>query len=685
MNYRSRIQIFVIATTTGWSAMVLAAVTDDITTRPSATSAPSADTPNPVKISGQRTEHGDNDLTSLSIEDLMNVQVTSVTKAPQKISDAPAAITVIGQDDIQRSGMGSIAELLRLAPGMDVAHIDTNNYAITSRGMNGLLADDLLVLMDGRSLYTPAFGGVAWRSVGYPLPDLDRIEVIRGPGSTLWGSNAVNGVVNIITKSAKDTQGILLDTRGGSQQDYGTAQYGGQIDDKTFYRYYAQYNYTGAGEDITGKAAHDQFQGLQSGFRIDRYASPDDTLTLQGDIYEQSADEITTSLPFSQAFTSYSRGGNLLGRWTHKESDRSDSSLQLYYDRQDQLDAPVGYYQDTFDAQFQNRFPLGERNEMTWGIGARDQLIQLSTIPFVTVSPDYLDEYILNGFAQDQLTIVPDRLQWYFGTKLEYNNLTNTEIQPSTRLLWTPDEYNSIWGAVSRSVRIPSFTQDTNLTLGPEAVGTEHPNAEATVSYELGYKVQPSKTVTMDVTGFYNDYRDLITTVPNLAAPGAIQYGNAIAAQTFGSELSANWQATPWWRLGASYTYLMVHAQIEHKEFADQFIPQSEAQSIPASSPQNQFQIHSYMDLIKHVQLNTSLYYVDKLATLNAGANGSQSVPSYFRLDMNVRWQINENFTATVGVQNLLEKRHFEYGSISSPAIPSEVPRTAFAQLTLSF
>ncbi|HTW94960.1 MAG TPA: TonB-dependent receptor plug domain-containing protein, partial [Tepidisphaeraceae bacterium] len=229
----------------------------------------------------------DADLTNLSLQDLMNVEVTSVAKAPQKIADAPAAVTVIGQDDIERSGLNSIPELLRLAPGMDVAQVDANHWAITSRGFNDVFADDLLVLMDGRSLYTPVFGGVTWDTVNYPLADLDRIEVIRGPGSTLWGSNAVNGVVNIITKSARDTQGALFDGRLGTSQSDATAQYGGQIDDNTYYRVYDQYQYTNNNPTPTGEPAHDESQYDQSGFRIDRYSDPKDTLTVEGDLYEE--------------------------------------------------------------------------------------------------------------------------------------------------------------------------------------------------------------------------------------------------------------------------------------------------------------------------------------------------------------------------------------------------------------
>ena len=568
---------------------------------------------------------------------------------------------------------------------MDVAQIDANHWAISSRGMNGFLADDLLVLMDGRSLYTPAFGGVMWNSVTYPLEDLDRIEFIRGPGSTLWGSNAVNGVVNIITKPADQTQGLLFDARGGTQQDQGSVRYGGQINDDTYYRVYAQYQYTGSGEDYQGDPTHDEWQGLKTGFRVDSYPSPENKLTLQGDVYDQQADDITTPLPVSMPYTFYENGGDLLGRWTHTESDRADSSLQLYYDRQVHIDTPAGYEQDTFDAQFQNRLPIGAPQELTWGLGARDHLIRLTSPPTDILTPTYTDEYIMSGFVQDQLTIVPDRLQWYIGTKLEYDNRTQLDVQPSTRLLWTPDGRNSIWVAISRSVRLPSVYQDTNLAIGPILVGTDDPESESTISYELGYKLQPAKTVTMDVTGFYNSYSDLIITMPDLLVPGSIEYANAAAAQTYGTEMSVNWQATPDWRLGASYSYLMVDAQNPHNNIAEDVDPWYEISFIERLQPENQFQIHSYQNLTKQLQLNTSLYFVDHLATVNEGVlGGFQSVPDYFRLDVNLRWAIKQNIALMVGVQNAWQAHHYEYGSVNTTSLPSAVPRTVFAELTMA-
>jgi iron complex outermembrane recepter protein len=654
------------------------------------TTAPSdQDTTQPsAQPSATQASPGGPDLTNLSLEDLMNVQVTSVAKEPQKIADAPAAVTVIGQDDIQRSGLATIPDLLRLAPGMDVAQISSNGWAISSRGFNGYLADDLLVLMDGRSVYTPTFGGVLWNSVNYPIQDLDRIEVINGPGSTLWGSNAVNGVVNIISKSAKDTQGLLVDTQGGSQQDIGDVRYGGQLGDNTYYRVYTQYQYTGNGQDANGDPAHDESQGIQGGFRVDSYTTSKDTLTLQGDAYWNQADQLTTPLPFSVDDTFFQNGGNVLGRWTHTESDRADTSLQAYYDRQVLDDTPVGYQQDTLDIQFQNRFPLGAIQDVTWGAGARDYFIRLFPgNSLVNVSPTYTNEFIYNGFIQDQVTIIPDHLQWFVGTKVEYNSLVNLLVEPSTRLLFTPDSHNSFWGAYSRASRVPSIIEDYRETIGPDTLGNDGPTAEETNAFEIGYKTQPFKPLTLSVSGFYNSYTDLIVDVPNLFVPGEVDYANAATAKSYGGELSANWQVTPQWRLGASYSYLQVRAIARLQSPADFFIPAYELQFMDGSAPQNQFQIHSYLDLLKNVQLNASLYYVDSLPFINALAysGGLQSVSSYFRLDLNVHWQMNKNMALAVGVQNLLSDRHYEYSNINSPQEPTQVPRTFYADWTMTF
>jgi len=624
---------------------------------------------------------GGNELADLSLDDLMNVEVTSVSKQPQRIADAPASVTVIGQNDIQRSGLNTIPDLLRLAPGMDVARVNANEWAVSSRGFNSELADDLLVLMDGRSIYTPTFGGVLWNTVDYPLGDLDRIEVIRGPGATLWGSNAVNGVVNIITKPADQTQGVLLESRIGTDESDGSVRYGGQIDDLTFFRAYAKYGYTGSQIAYDGDVNHDQYNTLHSGFRIDRYTSPTDTLTLQGDVNEQQIKETYIGvLGGDSEGNAYNHGGNILARWTHTTSEQESTSVQMYYNRQDQVVEPAGFNEADYDLDFQNRFALGERQEITWGTGGRENQITWDAKAPVALEPRNRSLFLINVFIQDQISIVPERVELSLGTKLEYNNQTQFEFDPSARLAWTPDKQNTVWGAISRSTRIPSLYQDTRNTFGPVSIVPDNPSSEKTISYELGYKVQPSKTVTLDATGFFNTYDGLILLIPSAASPLNQSFGNAATAQSSGAELAASWQVTPQWKLAGSYSLLKVVAASSVAR-----VPVSSIQTIEGNSPENQFQIHSYYDLTRSLQFNGSAYYVQGLPVIVSDPFRNQNVGSYFRLDLGMTWKPRENMSFSVGVQNLLQNRHAESGSIGISVVPSEVPRSVYAQFEMTF
>jgi len=626
------------------------------------------------------------DLTSLSLEDLMNVQVTSVSLHAQKLSEAPAAITVIRPDDIRDSGLNSIPELLRLAPGMDVQQVNANRWAITSRGFNGLFADDLLVLMDGRSVYTLVFGGVRWNAIDYPLADLDRIEVIRGPGATVWGSNAVNGVVNITTKSADQTQGLLVDSQLSTEQAEQSVRYGGKIDDNTYYRVYSKVGYADSGKNTDNTPSHDEWSSYQGGFRIDRFASPKDTLTLQGDAHYQQLDDVTNVLVTADPRSDDENGENILGRWTHTDSDRASTTLQAYYDRNQAGDFPANTQEDSFDIDFQNRLPLGENQELTWGLGARDTELLYGEFFPNEFTPSHWSDYLYSGFVQDQITLLPNTLQWYLGTKLEYTRLTKFEVQPGTRLLWTPDDRNSVWAAVSRSLRQPSLFQDTTLDIGGFDSTHGDVSSEQLISYELGYKVQPSKTFTVDWTGFYNSYRDLISYTPLLTPnfiPYGVSYNNDLSAHTYGTEISANWQATDAWRLAASYSYLRVVTS--RQGLLGPMVPQAQISYSEGSTPRNQFQLHSYLEITKNLGFNASAYYEDALPTINLPPQDSQKVPSFVRADANVVWRPGDHMTATTGVRNLLQNRHSESGNFNSLVQNSQAERRYFVECELSY
>jgi iron complex outermembrane receptor protein len=637
------------------------------------------------------------DLSNLSLEDLMNVDVTSVSKKKQSIADAPAAVTVISQDDIARSGFSTIPDLLRLVPGMDVARINSSEWAISSRGLNAQFADKLLVLQDGRTLYTPLFAGVYWDTVDYLLPDLDRIEVIRGPGATLWGANAVNGVINITSKDARDTQGFLLDTRGSDDgEDNLGVRYGGKLDQDTYYRVYGKARYTNEFSEANGDDAGDDWEGLKGGFRVDKHSSDNDTFTLQGDLgsnRERGNAEVPSFMPpfvQPQRLQPVDATGNLLGRWTHRVDDNSDFALQVYYDYLN-VEDDFDYNQSTLDVDFHDRFMVGPRNEITWGLGYRFVNGEFASTDLTSLQPTKNDN-LYSAFVQDTFTVVPDK--WFFtlGSKLEHNDYTGFEAEPSGRLMWTPDKHNTFWGAISRAVRTPSRLENdiqdvesrfqqpvgggATIPAEAEVFGNPNEQSEELIAYELGYRLQPIKQVSVDVATFYNNYDKLTSLESQPPQPGVplvapLQYGNKVHGDTWGGEISSTLQVTSQWRLSGSYSLL--EATFENERSSTDTGSAADDQG---SAPENQFQLHSNLDITKNVQFNSAVYYVGRVPEFD--------IPSYFSTDLNVTWQIREGMALQVGVLNLLDNNHPEYGERQG-TIASQTPRTIYAELSYKF
>ena len=641
-----------------------------------------------------------NDLSNLSLEDLMNVEVTSVSKKQQPMADAPAAISVISQDDIARSGFSTIPDLLRLAPGMDVARINSSSWAVSARGLNDEFANNLLVLQDGRSLYNPLFGGVFWNTVDYVLPDLDRIEVIRGPGATLWGANAVNGVINITTKDAQDTQGWLLDSRGSNQDSNLSVRYGGKLADDTYYRVYTKASYDEALDTSSGGDAGDDWYAMRGGFRIDKHASDQDSFTLQGDVNEDRA-QLPTEVPIftppflqTKTFGESATTGNVLGRWTHRVDDDSDFALQLYYDYFGQHGPDAEYDQHTIDLDFHDRFVLGERNEIMWGFGYRavnSTFLQNDQIAF---DPPTRTDSLYNAFVQDTITLEPR--QWFLtmGSKFEHNDYTGFEIEPSVRLLWTPNEHNSVWAAVSRAVRTPTIVESdvdfvasrfqiptgTGATVPGEALLHGNPDiqSEKLTAYELGYRMQPTKQFSVDLATFYNNYGDISEAIPSGAAqPGVpviipLTEENAISGDTYGGEIASTLQVTDAWRLTGSYSLLesTFFSTVGPAAMAD-------AKEEQGSAPQQQAQVHSYWDITRNLQLNAGIYYTGRVTEFD--------IPAYVTTDLNLVWQPKEGMELKVGVLGAFDNHHPEYGVSDGQGLPSEPPRTVYAELSYKF
>jgi iron complex outermembrane receptor protein len=645
------------------------------------------------------------DFTSLSLEDLMNVdimnqQVTSVAKHPERLAESPAAVYVISNEDVRRSGMSSIPDLLRLAPGTNVGRINANKWGISARGFNDQYSNKLLVLMDGRAIYRPLFSGVYWETVDYPLGDLDRIEIVRGPGATLWGANAVNGVINIVSKDASQTQGWSAGTRVGTDDSFAFARYGGTIDPETFYRVYAKYRH--AEESLlldTDDGANDELDLPMAGFRIDRFATEADTFTFQGDVFHVEAGN-TLNLPIR--FEGQDRvptvdvgrgtGGNLLARWTHEISDRSEFSLQFYFDHFSIEDVQVGYRQDTLDVEFQHRFRVNDRHALTWGAGARLIVDEVRGTDLFKFRPETRDDYLASFFVQEHAILVPERLSLFLGSKFEANSYSGLEVQPSVRAIWTPDAKNSFWGAVSRAVRTPSrWEEDGQIVLGRgdygfgipaslETFGNGRMKSEELYAYEAGYRAQLTEQVSFDAAAFYNRYRRLRTLeqgdpIPNPTAnpPHVIvpfQVDNRMDATTYGVELSANARVNEHWRLAAGYAWLRVDADA-HPSSIDPF----SEEDYDDSDPDHQFNVRSYLNVGRDVEVNVAAYFVDHVEQYDAGP--------FVRFDASVVWRPTKHLEWSAGVQNAFDPQHHEFRSSVNDA-PAEIERAFYTQLVFT-
>ncbi len=627
----------------------------------------------------------------------MNIQVFSVSKRPQPMASAPAAIYVITQEDIQHSGATSIPEALRMAPGFNVARIDGHRYAISSRGFNSEYANKLLVLMDGRSIYTPLFSGVFWDQQDTMMEDIDRIEAIRGPGGTLWGANAVNGVINIISKSARDTQGTLVSGGGGTEERwFGSVRYGAKAGENTYFRVYGK---TFDRDDLNGGDIADGWQHNQGGFRLDWFPSDQNTVTLQGDIYAGTASE-TDVLPQPSPFA-FSRaqnknisydGGNLLTRWTHTWSEEAQTQVQAYFDRTER-DTLTDEKRTTGDLDLQHRFGLGERQQFVAGLGYRLSKDETEPGNIVNFTPAHRTTQLVNAFIQDEIKLVPDKLTFTLGTKVEHNDFTGFEVQPSARLAWTPNEHNTIWSSVSRATRTPSrLEHDVNTRVAtipvpplpfPVAIraqGNTDIESEELIAYELGYRTRLHERVTLDTAAFYNDYDKLgsqefgpfnpATTPPSQT----VIPGNGLSGQTYGVEMTLQWKPTDWWTLHPSYTFL----EMQIHRNAGSTDPSSE-RLIEGSSPHHQFSLLSSMTFARQWDFDVWVRYVDNLSSL--------SISSYVTADVRLAWRPCKNFEVAIVGQNLLQPQHPEFfeSTFGVAGRPAEVERSVYGKVTLHF
>lgn len=634
------------------------------------------------------------DLAELSLDELMNMPVTSVSKKEERYSQTAAALFVLTQEDIRRSGATSIPEALRMVPGLQVAKLDGNKWAITARGFNGRFANKLLVLVDGRTVYSPTFAGVNWDQQDMILEDIERIEVIRGPGATLWGVNAVNGVINIITKKARDTQGGLV-VAGGGTEDRGFTglRYGVELAEDTHLRVYGKFFARDNQAQANGDPASDRWHQSRAGMRLDHTATNGDLWTLQGDYfagqYRESVIFPTLASPYAQRadLSAQTTGGNLLGRWTHTFSATSGVSVQAYYDRVEIYNARAGLISDQADLNLQHHTDLGSRHQLLWGVGYRfvnNQTITQPGLLSATYSPETRWFSVWSGFIQDEITLVPQSVTATVGTKLEHNDFTGFVVQPSLKLRWTPDERQTIWGAVSRAVRAPSHSEDDiqvyqpTGTYPPVAVfGSRRGGNENLLAYEAGYRRQVTPDLSVDIAAYYNNYSDLRTFEPGsvitVATPPPahpvqpLYWQNQMDGETYGVETWLEWRPTAWWRIQPSYSYL--HMRL----FAERSLSATSANA-KGVNPAHQASIRSLMSLPYTTELDVWVRYVDRLPAVQ--------IPAYTTMDVRVGWKPTRRIELSLVGQNLLDRRRPEFRESIVSFVPTEIQRAAYAKVT---
>jgi len=658
-------------------------------------------------------ENGD-DLTDIPLESLMSLKVTSVSKKVQPINNAAAAIFVITQDDIRHSGATSIPEVLRMAPGIQVARIDSNKWAISSRGFNGRFANKLLVLMDGRSIYTPFFIGVYWEVQDTLLEDIERIEIIRGPGAALWGTNAVNGVINIITKSANATTGALVSVGGGSyENEFVATRFAKQLTDNNAIRLYAKQFERGSFVNSDGSAANDSWKMTRGGFRLDSRLTNRDSMTIQGDYYSGVLNEtyqlyqlptlLNPVYSYQVNHSSNVSGGNIISRWQRTLGENDALSLQLYYDHteRDMLVSPQQF--NTFDIEFQHRVEFAKIHDFVWGGGYRYNQYQTINTPTLWFDNRFITNHQFSAFIHDDITVIPDKLSLVLGSRIEQSNSAGIEFQPNARLIWRPTDHHSLWTAISRATRattkgeqeihynyrtIPPFTgSNTNaLPLRLEIVGNKNFRSEELTSYEIGYRAELPIQVTVDLAFYYNDYNKMRVITPaapymepssnaptNLVQPYYLS--NDMHGHSFGAELATEWNPNSLWILQTSYSFERLIMNLDGN--SSDFINKGNAEG---DTPRHQLSIRSGFKLTHNLNLDLWLRGLTKLDSIDGS-----SIPGYVTMDARVAWSPYRNWEITLTGQNLFEPRHKEFVPEYINTLPSEVPRSIYGKVTWKY
>lgn len=648
------------------------------------------------------------DLTQSSIEDLMNLEVTSASKKQQKLSRTAAAVFVITQEDIRRSHALNIPDLLRMVPGLDVAQINGSTWAIGSRGFSQQFANKLQVMVDGRSIYSSDFSGVVWDTVDLPLSNIERIEVIRGPGGSIWGANAVTGVISIFTKKASETPGTLVESGGGTlEQGFGLVQYGGKLSQAADFRVYTKYFNQSHMLDLSGQSGADGWHRLREGFRLDSQLSPKDSLMFEGDLSTGREGEFGFVLPSLTSPTYLPvaeevdlADGSIELVWNHTYSNGSESSLEFSFDQYRRGDPVAAEMRNTFDLDFRHHLSVGRRQDFVWGLGYRGTSDQIGGSLTAAMVPASLPRQLSNSFVEDEITIVPERLFFTVGAKLEHNDYTGFGFMPSARTAWAIGRRHMVWAAVSHALRTPA-RKDTNLVVnlgevvGPNGtpvllrfLGNPRFQDERLVAYEAGYRFAASNRLSVDLATYFDNYNHLQTTEPAASffeptpAPAhlvqTLTYQNLMHGETHGFEIAANWKITNRWQMHPAFAFAN-----EHMHTAPGSLDTRTAPFVEGAAPDHMSQLRSHFDLLRGLAWDASAYYMDPLT--DQGPSGNVRIPAYTRLDTGLSWALGERLSLSVAGQNLLQDHHLEFQDIFGNVQTSQIKRSAYVKLTWQF
>ncbi len=610
----------------------------------------------------------------MSLEELMNVEITSVSRTEESLRNAAAAVAVVTNETIRRSGATTIPDALRQVPGIHVGEQTASSWAVSARGFSNINSEKLLVLSDTRSIYTPLVSGVGWDVQDYLLADVERVEVIRGPGAALWGSNAVNGVINITTRSARDTHGTYLEAAAGSfDRAAVAARYGGETEGGVNFRIFGKYmdrdetSHDASPNDDAWKLGH-------IGFRTDWDANSNDSFTVQGDAYGGEAGQLVPAItvigragPEGPLEVKMS-GGNVLARWRRTEDESSDMQLRAYYDYTRRDDPSYIDTLHTFDLDFQRRFTAWSRHEIIWGAAYRVTANRNEPGDIFRIEPEKSTDQLFSGFIQDQISL-SDSVRLTLGTKLEHNDFSGFEVQPSVRLAWV-GEHQTVWGAISRAVRVPTrFERDIYVDVSDPAgnpvfrlVGNDDYGAEELIAYEAGYRWQPLQTLSFDLALFYNDYDELASL--ELSEPFVdpvdgrtiipIHNVNLMDGRTYGAELLAEWQPVDGWRLTASYSHIDMDLRPHGLDL-------NRNEWIEDSTPRTLAGLRSFLTLAERFEIDAQLRYQSDIGRLPQVVTG-EGIEGYTELDLRLGWLVSDQWRLSLVGQNLLHDEHVEFG-----------------------